>query len=250
MLINKSYSREVDLKSSVPKGSAARVNVFNLYCSTLSEIIPDNLRLSGFANDHSVRCKFKANERNQEQQCIKEVEDCMLNIRKWIDAVWLKMNPSKTEFIYLGSRIQLQKYTFNQLNLNGDLIERTDVIRYFGAWLDREVTYKSHINKKYQTAMCNFQRIKCIRHLLDDHSCASLCVSLCMSHLDYANSLLYGLPEVSINKLQRIQSMCAKLTLRKGKCDSPTECMKALHWLPLRNRIHEAFHCCRFSRNT
>ena len=56
--------------------------------------------------------------------------------------------------------------------------------------------------------MLNFQRIKSIRHLLDATTCANLCVSLCMSHLDYANSLLVGLPDVTINKLQRVQNMC------------------------------------------
>ena len=34
-LINKSYSKEIDLKYSVPQGSAAGAKVFNLYCSTL-----------------------------------------------------------------------------------------------------------------------------------------------------------------------------------------------------------------------
>ena len=40
VLINKSYSKEIDLKYSVPQGSAARANVFNLYCSMLQEVIP------------------------------------------------------------------------------------------------------------------------------------------------------------------------------------------------------------------
>ena len=58
-----------------------------------------------------------------------------------------------------------------------------------------------------------------------------------MSHLDCANSFLVGLPDVTINKLQRVQNMCAKLGLRKGKFDSLTECMKHLHWLPIHQRI-------------
>ena len=68
--------------------------------------------------------------------------------------------------------------------------------------MDSSHIYKTHINKKCQAALANFQRIKLIRHLLDDHSCADLCISLCISHLDYANALLYGLPEALISKLQ------------------------------------------------
>ena len=146
-------------------------------------------------------------------------------------------NLSKTEFIYFGNKIQLRKCPTVRLNINGDLIERTDVIHYLGAWMGSSLTYKTHINKKCQAAMTNFQRIKSIRHLLDDHSCADLCISLCISPLDYANALLYGLPEASISKLQHVQNMCAKSALRKGKYDSPSECMFHLYWLPIRQCI-------------
>ena len=87
MLINNSYSKEINLKYSVPQGSAAKANVFNLYCSTLKEVIPKDLQLSGFADDHSVRCKFKADDRQEDILCLTKVEDFMLNIMQWMDAV-------------------------------------------------------------------------------------------------------------------------------------------------------------------
>ena len=85
--------------------------------------------------------------------------------------------------------------------------------------------------------MLNYFKIKSIRPLLDDHTTARLCLSLCISHLDYCNSMLYGLPDTTLNRLQRIQNMCACLTLRRGKRDSITECLKELHWLPIKQRI-------------
>ena len=60
------YSREVILDISVPQGSCAGANIFNLYCSPLKEVVPDNLHISGFADDHSIRSYFKANNRQQE----------------------------------------------------------------------------------------------------------------------------------------------------------------------------------------
>ena len=60
---------------------------------------------------------------------------------------------------------------------------------------------------------------------------------LCMSHLDYLNAVLYGIPNKILNKYQRIQNMCAKLALGKSKYDSSTECLKTLHWLPIRQQI-------------
>ena len=236
-IYSQGHSKEISLKYGVPQGSAAGANIFNLYCSTLSEIIPSDLHLSGFADDHSVRREFNANSRTDERSTMASLESCMLTIKSWIDAVHLKMNQSKTEFILFGNQVQLKKCTTNDININRDLIVRSNAVRYLGAWLNSNLSYKLHITKKCQAAMLNFQRIKSIQHLLDPNTCANLCVSLCISHLDYTNSLLTGLPEVSLNKLQRVQNMYAKLALRKGKYDSLRECMKHLHWLPIHFRI-------------
>ena len=86
--------------------------------------------------------------------------------------------------------------------------------------------------------MANFIRIRSIRHLLDTDTTAGLCLSLCISHIDYCNSLLYGVPQSSLNKLQRVQNMCARLVLRRSKMDSATACLRDLHWLPVKYRIH------------
>ena len=60
---------------------------------------------------------------------------------------------------------------------------------------------------------------------------------LIISHIDYCNSLFYGLPKTDIKKLQCVQSMAAKLILRKQKYDSVTACLKELHWLTVNLRI-------------
>ena len=236
--INGSYSSEKDLSVSVPQGSCAGANIFNLYCSPLHEVIPTDLQLSGFANDHSVRKPFNASKREEELTTLTSMETCMLNIKNWMDEMRLKMNPTKTEFTYFGFAKQLSKCTIHNLNVAGDLIQRTDLIHYLGAWLDAGLTFKHHITKKCQIAMMNFMHIRSIRHLPDINTTASLCLSLCISHIDYCNSLLYGIPQVSLQKLQRVQNMCARLVLRRQKMDSTTSCLRDMHWLPVKQRIH------------
>ena len=60
---------------------------------------------------------------------------------------------------------------------------------------------------------------------------------LCISHLDYADIILYGLPDSTICCLQRVQNMCAKLVLLKHKYTSTYEALKTLQWLHIRRRI-------------
>ena len=90
--------------------------------------------------------------------------------------------------------------------------------------------------------MLNFIRIRSIHHLLTEEATSSLVLSLCVSHLDYCNAVLYGLPDVSINKLQKVQNMCAHLVLRQSKWESTSHCLATLHWLPIRQCI--AFKIC------
>ena len=147
------------------------------------------------------------------------------------------MNPSKTKYIYFGNQQQLKKCSEKDINIASDLIVRSPIIHYLGMWMDESLTYKEHVTHKCQAAMLNLLRLRSIRHLLDTKTRANLCLSLCMSHVDYCNSALYGLPAVTINKLQHLQNMCACLVLRKRKYDSTSSCLKTLHWLPVKQRI-------------
>lgn len=46
-----------------------------------------------------------------------------------------------------------------------------------------------------------------------------------------------GLPAVTIQTLQKVQNMCAKLVLRQSKYTSNTQALRDLHWLPVMSRI-------------
>ena len=145
--VNGKYSDEKQLTYSIPQASCSGAYLFNLYCSTLNDIIPSDLHLSGFADDHSVRKEFRANDRNAELQTKEEIEECMVNIRSWMDQVRLQTNLAKTEFIYFGSKLQLSKCVVTHLNVNDEIVERATVIKYLGAWLDAQLTFKEHTTK-------------------------------------------------------------------------------------------------------
>ena len=66
VVIDGTCSEEQDLTVSVPQGSCAGANIFNLYCAPLEKVVTPSLKISGFADNHSIRDSFKASNRKAE----------------------------------------------------------------------------------------------------------------------------------------------------------------------------------------
>ena len=156
------------------------------------------------------------------------------------------MNAEKTEFILFGSRVQIDKCHTNSISVTDSVVPKTPNLKYLGVYLDEQLTLKKHISEKCKVAARNIHFIRQIRCYLTIPSAQQLVQSLVMSHLDYANSLLVGLPACSLQPLQRIQNMAAKLILNLSKYDSSTEARHRLHWLPIAFRCKYKVACLVF----
>ena len=105
--INGKYSAHKTMDFSVPQGSTQGAYLFICYASTLNEIVPKSLTLNGFADDHSIRKSFRPTAsinnsspaHSDEDDTITVMQNSMLDIKSWMDAVKLKLNETKTEFI-------------------------------------------------------------------------------------------------------------------------------------------------------
>ena len=58
-----------------------------------------------------------------------------------------------------------------------------------------------------------------------------------LSHLDYCNAILVGLPVCRLEKLQRVQYSAARMIVSTSRFEPITPTLRALHWLPVCQRI-------------
>ena len=206
----------------LPKGSTQCTYLFNCYASTLSEIVPDTMTLNGFTDDHSIRRTFKPEKTNinrgsqsqSEDDTIVIVERSMQNIKAWMEAVKVKLNEAKTEFISFGTRQQLNKTSHTTINVIEKTIKKSTKLRYLGGLLDPNLTFKEHICIKCKVATLSIIKTCNIRTYLTTQTCHNCILQLVISNLDYTNSMLTGLPSSSIKIMQKIQNTTARLILR------------------------------------
>ena len=168
---------------------------------------------------------------------VQNMEGCIASTKDWMQENRLKMNDAKTEVIYFGNQVQLEKCSLNPLQIGSIEVEGSSCVKYLGVTLDSNVGLLKHIKGKCRIASYNLYRIRKIRQYLTVDSCEITVQALVISHLDYANSLFINLPKKSIQLLQRVQNMAAKLILDRCKFDSSKESLKELHWLPIEFRI-------------
>ena len=127
------------------------------------------------------------------------LEQNLLNIKQWMDAMKLCMNTSKTKIIVFGLGVQLHKVTLDQLSVLGDDIPRTSCIKYLGVHMDGELKLHKHITEKCRIASYNLYSIRCNRDTLTVEACKQVVQLLVISHLDYCNSIFMDMPEKEIN---------------------------------------------------
>ena len=146
------------------------------------------------------------------------------------------MNDDKTEFIIFGTPSQLRKVTSASIRVSKHTIQAETSVRNIVAIFDRNMKMDVHLNKTTQIAWYHLYIISMIRQYLSKEQTQSVIHVYVTSHLDQNNSLLSGVTDMHLQKLQKVQNAAAKVILGGKKRDHVTGLLKNLHWLPIRKR--------------
>ena len=75
--------------------------MFTVYASTMQSIVPDDIDLHGFVDDHVLKNSFRASSRVDEKESILSLESTSVDVKLWMDQNRLKMNDDKTRVYYI-----------------------------------------------------------------------------------------------------------------------------------------------------
>ena len=149
----------------------------------------------------------------------------------------LKLNESKTEFIIFGTRQQLNKVGTVNIRIGDDVIQNVPSVRNLGLHFHEELKHSCHVNKLTSISFNMIHNIARMCHLLDTGTTKTLVQALVLSCLGYCNSMLLGIPNYNILKIQHIQNMLARIVLQLPRRSRITHHLAELHWLKIPCRI-------------
>ena len=222
----------------VPQGSCLGPLLFTVYASKLFDVVKHHLpTVHCYADDAQLYVSFSPNDENGQDEAVAAVQRCVDDIKLWMTTDKLLLNDDKTEFVVINSKPQLAKVQLNDIRIGQCEITPTLSVRNLGVWFDSTLSVNSHINKTCSLAFYYLYNIRKIRKYLARETTEKLIHAFVSSHVDYCNSLLFGLPAYQIHKIQRVQNAAARLIYNESKYCRITPLLYNLHWLPVTFRI-------------
>jgi hypothetical protein len=110
-------------------------------------------------------------------------------------------------------------------------------LKLLGVTFDETLLFNRHVSEVVRTCNFHLRALRRIRPLLSREAANVIGASIVGSRLDYCNSLFYGMTLMNTDRLQRVQNSLARCVCQARWTDNAATLTKALHWLPVRERI-------------
>ena len=233
-----SYSTSVQLKYGVPQGSVIGPMVFTYYTQAIGHIIRKHrLQYHLYADDVQLVLAFDPDQPGDAACGLFKLSCCIRELQLWLTRNKLKLNMAKTEFFIASSAHHYKKLNHLTLCLDDLQIPVSPSIKNLGFIFDHDMNMSDHITHLSKSLNWQIRNLWRIRRFLDYDACNNAVRALVLSRLDYGCSLLNGITQKNLSRLQNLQNKCARLIFRESKYNHISPLLNRLHWLPVARRI-------------
>ena len=231
----RSSSRE--LTCGVPQGSVLGPILYSMYTAPLGDIIKHHsMSYHFYADDTQLYMSFHPSTTGEPEFSKTQMEACIHDIELWMSSNKLRLNNDKTELLVLNARHRPLP-PLDSIYAGSDIIPASKSAKNIGVWFDDILSMEKQINYICKSAFYHLRNIASIRKLISFKHCETLIHAFITSKLDHCNSVLSGILQHLLKKLQHVQNSAARILTYSKKQDHITPILRDLHWLLVAERI-------------
>ena len=235
--IGSKRSNNHKLCCGVPQGSVLGPILYSMYTAPLADVISKHgMNCHFYADDSQIYLSFKPNDPGEPMLSKARVEACIQDINQWMIANRLILNHEKFKLLILHARHRPPP-TLDSVLVGSKTIHVSKSAKNIGTWFDTVMSMDNQISNICKCSFYHLRNIAKISKFISSRHCETLIHAFITSRIDHCNSLLSGLNQNQIKRLQHVQNLTTRLLTGTRKQEHITPVLKELHWLPVTARI-------------
>jgi len=162
------------------------------------------------------------------------VSQCIPRIEQWIGRNWLRLNQDKKQFILIGTHQQLAKVSDAELTLPLAEVRFSTTVSDLCLMVDSQLNmadYVAHVCRFCYFQLWQLWQVWCSFTSDIVKNVKMVVHSFVRSRMSNCGSLLTGIGDCELRKLQSVQNAAARLITNTWKFDHITHVLRDLHCL-------------------
>ena len=220
----------------MPQGSVLGPLLFSLYTSPLITLIGKHKGINCHFYPSDTQLYVHLSHMNA-SAAFDKLNRCLQDVKEWMSAGKLKLNPDKTEFILFGFKKQRERLkACFPIDILGNPLHPTESVRNLGVWFNSDFSFSKHVQNVCKGCFNPLRDFRNIGQFLTQDAAVSVVNALVSSLLDYCNSLFRSISKINLHRLQSIQNSAARIVTNSSKLTRITPVLRKIHWLPIQFR--------------
>ena len=203
-------SNKANVSYGIPQGSVLGPLLFLLYVNDIHQC-SNKLKFYLFADDTNI---LYADKNLKSLENIVNIE--LQNLHEWLTSNKLTLNTTKTNFVIFHPyqkkvTYQPSLYMFDNEKNGNVTLESKNYIKYLGVLIDKNLTWKYHIDAVTAKISKTVELISKLRHSIPRHILLYIYQTLIHPHLNYGLAAWGQASKTSLNKILILQKKVLRM---------------------------------------